>query len=104
MAYIYSLQENKETIYVGRTGDIRDRLNSHRSTKFKGRDISLTILEECSDDDERAREYYWMKHYLDKGAKLENKGKYGKYATKNKFYIKNPLLPLKLKQRSTLRN
>lgn len=98
MAYIYTLEEDNKVIYVGRTKEPISRLNNHRRIR-KGRSINMSILEECDDDAEREREFYWMKIYLEKGCKLENKGQYGKYSAKDKYHIPKRILDLMTKNK-----
>lgn len=93
MAFIYSLIENNTIIYIGRTGVPETRMADHKSNRFNGRNIKMEIIEECEDEDERARENFWINHYNDLGYKLENRGKLGKYSISNKYYV--PLKTLK---------
>jgi hypothetical protein len=50
--WIYALKLNNEIVYVGETGDPKERFKHHRTrsiSKFKGLPIEMHILEESSE-------------------------------------------------------
>lgn len=87
--YIYSLKNpiTNEIRYIGKTGDLRRRLQNHIShSKTRNSRISnwlkslikenllpiIEIIEECNKDNWEEREIYWIKYYKDSGYNLVN--------------------------------
>jgi hypothetical protein len=73
--YIYALSYPKTQIYfyVGRTGDPKGRLNSHRSRR-RGFKVGLTILEYITLDNSNVdtAERWWMAELTRRGHRLQN--------------------------------
>ena len=71
MIYIYYLHKNNVPFYVGKAIDVRRRLNKHKIDK--GENISLTVIDEVSQNEWRFWESYWICQFKHWGFILENK-------------------------------
>ncbi len=81
--YIYSLKDpiSNEIRYIGKTTNIKNRLNAHltrsKNNKYhsarwvksllnKGQRPILEVVEECTEDNWKEREIFWIKYYREK--------------------------------------
>ena len=73
MISIYKIEDINDLAYVGSTGQtLNARLSGHRGDKKNGRYCSssklnldnciITLLEECSKEERKQREKYWINH------------------------------------------
>jgi group I intron endonuclease len=88
-AYIYGLVDDRdpnEIRYVGKASNVSVRLGEHKRNKkthshkihwinkvlSEGGDILIIVLEECSDEDWKDREIFWIAKLRSEGKRLTN--------------------------------
>ena len=78
---IYTLEEAGQIVYIGKTIQaLSYRLSKHRGGNFKGREISIELLESLEDLPANGwQEYAWISQFLAWGFPLENKQMSGEY-------------------------
>lgn len=91
MTYIYLLEKNNIPFYIGKTKNIITRKNFHK--KKYGKEIEFIILDECSDNNWKFLEKYWIEQFKQWGFILNNKNNGGggptKWSEEQKYSI-NP--------------